>query len=110
MRLTTILLIVIIIFVSGLFAGLMYDSVGKSSDNVEQAETTTKEKEPIEEQIEAELQALNDFSQDGEYELSQLEQVADHPVEKLAGTFEKGTTYFFEKVVALLYSLSELAF
>lgn len=109
MRITTILLIIVIIFSSGLFSGLMYNSAGENSKKAEQHEQVEEVKEEtVEQQIEAELQELNEFPHDSE--LAQLEHVADHPVQKVAGTFEKGTSYFFEKIVSVLYSLSELAF
>lgn len=108
MRITTVLLIVVIIFASGLFSGLMYHSDDEIAVEYEQVEE--KEIETVEQQIEAELQELNKFQNEEQQELVQLDQVADHPVQKMAGTFEKGTTYFFEKIVSVLYSLSELAF
>lgn len=111
MRITTVLLIIVIIFASGLFSGLMYNTAGDDEGKTEQQEQVEQiEESTVEQQIEAELQELNEFPHDGERELAQLEHVVDHPVQKVAGTFEKGTTYFFEKVVGVLYSLSELAF
>lgn len=112
MRITTALFIIAIIFAGGMFTGLMYNPAEKITEETDKTEqhAVAEEKRQVEREIEAELHELNEFPDDSERQVVRLEHVADHPVQKAAHTFEKGTTYFFEKIVTILYSISQLLF
>jgi len=102
MRIIGSLLILIMFFAGGLYWGLMYEPSEK--------ESPVAEEQPIENKIEAELIELNEPLDNESHEFAKLEHVDDHPVQKVATTFEKITAYFFDKVISFLFFLAQLLF
>ncbi|HZW67062.1 MAG TPA: hypothetical protein VFF20_00400 [Pseudogracilibacillus sp.] len=95
MRINGLLIVATLCFVGGLFWGLMYEPVKKEPQQV----------------LESEIIEVEAFAtEEGEREIVQIEPVEDHPIEKAATRFEKVTSYFFEKIIGLLYALAELWF
>lgn len=90
------LLILILLFGGGLLWGLTYNPVGGPTTHVQQVEVTEDANEGMEEDVYVET--------------FQKEDIADHPVEKMARIFEKLTTTFFEKIVSLLFAITQLFF
>lgn len=108
MRIITSFIVILIFFAGGLLGGLMYEPASQEQKQAYQAQNNEAQKREPENSIEAELIELNDFPH--EKKIVKREQVDDHPIEKVASMFEKMTTFFFEKVTLILYSIVDLLF
>lgn len=97
MRFITSLLVLIICFGCGVFFGLMY----KPHDDVSNAEQI--EEEVIIEEIEEEIS-----EEDSVEVVSNPIEEGTHPIEKVATVSEKVTTSFFDQILKVLSSISEL--
>ena|SRR5690625_799556 len=98
MRTLLRLLILILLFGGGLIWGLMYNPINEQGigQGTIDVENLIEKEEPVEE-----VMIIDSIER---------EKMKDHPVEKFATLFESLTVTFFEKIITLLYKLSESFF
>src|SRR5690625_3501716 len=101
MRFIVNLIILMLFFGGGIFWGLMYNptQLNKESPEIINNLTTNIDHE-------VEMQSIDEVSPD----IIEAPNMTSHPVSKFATIFEKITTFFFDTVVLLLFSIAELLF
>jgi|SRR5690625_2102775 len=97
MRLTVILFLLVMMFILGTFFGLMYQAIDEEEtahvSDIEHVAEPLESEEPL--YVSTESIVLP-------------EQKTTHPLEKVASMLERITTFLFEKIIYLLFAITEL--
>jgi len=107
MRFIGIVALLLVLFAGGMMTGMMYEP--KQHDETTQGFPKSKEEE-VEIELAEEVAKENNPNDTLEVEQLNINTEENHFIHKLATSFEKITTTFFEKIINLLYAIAESLF
>jgi|SRR5699024_1160478 len=108
MRFIGIIALLLVLFAGGMMTGMMYEP--KQHDETTQGFPKSKEDEVEIGLAEEEIAKENNPNDTLEVEQLNTNKEENHFIHKLATSFEKITTTFFEKIINLLYAIAESLF